>query len=134
MQWKSLRFQRLILAKWQVWGRLGSNVICSKDNSATAIHHTACVVCTEYTIKEVGVLKKNLETAYMPWPISAESIVTESNFQLCFDLQMPCRYMYCEISVSVFPRSVHFICPSHFRPFACRGGSMQDFRKGGVVK
>ena len=91
MQWKSLRFERLILAKWQVWGRLGSNVICSKDNSATAIHHTgkcACVVCTEYTIKEVG------EPAYTPWPISAESIVTESNFLLCFDLQMPCRYMY----------------------------------------
>ena len=64
MQWKTLRFQRLILAKWQVWGRLGSNVICNKDNSATAIHHTgkcACVVCTEYTIKEVGVLKKYLE-------------------------------------------------------------------------
>ena len=97
MQWKSLRFERLILAKWQVWGRLGSNVICSKDNSATAINHTgkcACVVCTEYTIKEVGVLKKYLEPAYTPWPISAESIVTESNFLLCFDLQMPCRYMY----------------------------------------
>ena len=29
MQWKSLRFERLILAKWQVWGRLGSNVIWS---------------------------------------------------------------------------------------------------------